>query len=94
MKELKTLLSKECNTPAFKVDSPVESVEYVNVLEETEEKEVSFELETAEEHAVIKDNVITLNNMIYLVDKMSDIIIKMKYRSVSWIRMLVMATSE
>ena len=72
----KTLLSKECNTPAFKVDGPVESVEYVNVLEETEEKEVSFELETAEEHAVIKENVITLNNMIYLVDKMSDIIIK------------------
>ncbi|WP_430477097.1 dihydroxyacetone kinase subunit DhaK [Bacillus cereus] len=74
--ELKTLLSKECNTPAFKVDGPVESVEYVNVLEEVEEKEVSFELETAEEHAVIKDNVITLNNMIYLVDKMSDVIIK------------------
>ncbi|MED1299133.1 hypothetical protein BK704_17605 [[Bacillus thuringiensis] serovar konkukian] len=74
--ELKTLLSKECNTPAFKVDGPVESVEYVNALEETEEKEVSFELETAEEHAVIKDNAITLNNMIYLVDKMSDIIIK------------------
>ncbi|WP_144533198.1 dihydroxyacetone kinase subunit DhaK [Bacillus paranthracis] len=74
--ELKTLLSKECNTPAFKVDGLVESVEYVNVLEETEEKEVSFELETAEEHAVIKENVITLNNMIYLVDKMSDIIIK------------------
>ncbi|MFD6509462.1 dihydroxyacetone kinase subunit DhaK [Bacillus sp. NPDC060175] len=74
--ELKTLLSKECNTPAFKVDGPVESVEYVNVLEEVEEKEVSFELETAEEHAVMKDNVITLNNMIYLVDKMSDIIIK------------------
>ncbi|MED0971630.1 dihydroxyacetone kinase subunit DhaK [Bacillus paramycoides] len=74
--ELKALLSKECNTPAFKVDGPVESVEYVNVLEDVEEKEVSFELETAEEHAVIKDNVITLNNMIYLVDKMSDIIIK------------------
>ncbi|MFJ8354640.1 dihydroxyacetone kinase subunit DhaK [Bacillus paramycoides] len=74
--ELKTLLSKGCNTPAFKVDGPVESVEYVNVLEDVEEKEVSFELETAEEHAVMKDNVITLNNMIYLVDKMSDIIIK------------------
>ncbi|MED0959108.1 dihydroxyacetone kinase subunit DhaK [Bacillus paramycoides] len=74
--ELKALLSKECNTPAFKVDGPVESVEYVNVLEDVEEKEVSFELETAEEHAVIKDNVITLNNMIYLVEKMSDIIIK------------------
>lgn len=74
--ELKTLLSKECNTPAFKVDGPVESVEYVNVLEDVEEKEVSFEIETAEEHAVIKNNVITLNNMIYLVDKMSDVIIK------------------
>ncbi|MBJ8073450.1 dihydroxyacetone kinase subunit DhaK [Bacillus cereus] len=74
--ELKTLLSKECNTPAFKVDGPVESIEYVNVLEDVEEKEVSFEIETAEEHAVMKDNVITLNNMIYLVDKMSDIIIK------------------
>ncbi|RWS41963.1 dihydroxyacetone kinase subunit DhaK [Bacillus mycoides] len=74
--ELKTLLSKECNTPAFKVDGPVESVEYVNVLEDVEEKEVSFEIETAEEHAVIKDHVITLNNMIYLVDKMSDVIIK------------------
>ncbi|HDR6298744.1 dihydroxyacetone kinase [Bacillus cereus] len=74
--ELKTLLSKECNTPAFKVDGPVESVEYVNVLEDVEEKEVSFEIETAEEHAVIENNVITLNNMIYLVDKMSDIIIK------------------
>ncbi|MEK4711031.1 dihydroxyacetone kinase subunit DhaK [Bacillus sp. FSL R10-2780] len=74
--ELKTLLSKECNTPAFKVDGPVESVEYVNVLEDVEEKEVSFEIETAEEHAVMKDNVITLNNMVYLVDKMSDIIIK------------------
>ncbi|PRT08238.1 dihydroxyacetone kinase subunit DhaK [Bacillus wiedmannii] len=74
--ELKTLLSKECNTPAFKVDGPVESVGYVNILEDVEEKEVSFEIETAEEHAVIKDNVITLNNMIYLVDKMSDVIIK------------------
>ncbi|MCC3289332.1 dihydroxyacetone kinase, partial [Bacillus cereus] len=74
--ELKTLLSKECNKPAFRVGGPVESVEYGNLLEATEEKEVSFELETAEEPAGSKDNVITLNNMIYIVDKMSDIIIK------------------
>ncbi len=45
-------------------------------LKRQKRREVSFELETAEEHAVIKENVITLNNMIYLVDKMSDIIIK------------------
>ncbi|KFN01394.1 dihydroxyacetone kinase subunit DhaK [Bacillus clarus] len=74
--ELKTLLSKECNTPAFKVDGPVESVEYVDIHEDVEEKEVSFETETAEEHAIIQNEVITLNNMIYIVDKMSEIIIK------------------
>ncbi|PDZ13085.1 dihydroxyacetone kinase subunit DhaK [Bacillus pseudomycoides] len=74
--ELKTLLSKECNTPAFKVDGPIESVEYVDIAEHEEEKPVSFETETAEEHAIIKNEVITLNNMIYLIDKMSEVIIK------------------
>ncbi len=74
--ELNTLLSKECNTPAFKVDGPVERVEYVDIKDNVEEKQVFFETETEEEHAIIKNEVITLNNMIYLVDKMSEIIIK------------------
>lgn len=74
--ELKTLLSKECNTPAFKVDGPIESVEYIDINNDVEEKPVFFEMETAEEHAIIKDEVLTLNNMIYLVDKMSEVIIK------------------
>lgn len=74
--ELKTLLSKECNTPAFKVEGPVDSVEYVDIHDNIEEKRVYFETETVEEHAIIKSEVITLNNMIYLVDKMSEIIIK------------------
>ncbi|PEM66922.1 dihydroxyacetone kinase [Bacillus pseudomycoides] len=74
--ELKTLLSKECNTPAFKVDGPIESVEYVDIAEHEEEKPVFFETETAEEHAIIKNEVITLNNMIYLIDKMNEVIIK------------------
>ena len=74
--ELKALLSKECNTPAFKVDGPVERVEYVDIHDHVEEKRVFFETETEEEHAIIKNEVITLNNIIYLVDKMSEIIIK------------------
>ncbi|PFE06349.1 dihydroxyacetone kinase subunit DhaK [Bacillus cereus] len=74
--ELKTLLSKECNTPAFKVDGPIESVEYIDINSDVEEKPVFFEMETAEEHAIIKDEVLTLNNMVYLVDKMSEVIIK------------------
>lgn len=74
--ELKALLSKECNTPAFKVEGPVESVEYVDINDHVEGKQVFFETETEEEHAIIKNEVITLNNIIYLVDKMSEIIIK------------------
>lgn len=74
--ELKTLLSKECNTPAFRVDGPIESVEYVDIGDPLEQRPVFFETETAIEHAIIKDKVITLDNIIYLVDKMSEVIIK------------------
>ncbi|MBA9027451.1 MULTISPECIES: dihydroxyacetone kinase subunit DhaK [Bacillaceae] len=74
--ELKTLLSRECNTPAFRVDGPIESVEYVEIGDPVEKNPVFFETETAIEHAIIKDKVITLDNIIYLVDKMSEVIIK------------------
>ncbi|WP_141604503.1 dihydroxyacetone kinase subunit DhaK [Terrilactibacillus laevilacticus] len=74
--ELKTLLSKESVAPGFKVDGPVEQVQYADLIEKESDEPVSFETETAEEHAVIKNGVITLNNMLYLVDKMSEVIIK------------------
>ncbi|MGG3916595.1 dihydroxyacetone kinase subunit DhaK [Rossellomorea vietnamensis] len=74
--ELKTLLSSESTAPAFRVDGPVPGVEYIDLEEDEEEKPVSFEVETPEEHAVIKNDRATLENMIYLVDKMSDTIIK------------------
>ncbi|HWO95668.1 MAG TPA: dihydroxyacetone kinase subunit DhaK [Bacillus sp. (in: firmicutes)] len=74
--ELKALLSEECKAPAFKVEGPVEEVKYADIFDDQDEKPVSFEVETEEEHAVIKENVLTLNNMIYLVDKMSEVIIK------------------
>lgn len=75
--ELKTLLSRECEAPAFKVEGPVESVEYVDIFDNDDDvKPVSFETETRKEHAVIKDDVLSLDNMIYLVDKMSEVIIK------------------
>lgn len=73
--ELKTLLSKECKAPAFKVEGPVASVEYVDIFENDEEKPVSFETETREEHAVLKGQL-SLDNMIYLIDKMSEVVIK------------------
>jgi triose/dihydroxyacetone kinase / FAD-AMP lyase (cyclizing) len=74
--ELKTLLSGESHAPAFRVDGPVPGVEYIDLEEEEETKPVSFEVETPEEHAVIKNDKASLENIIYLVDKMSDIIIK------------------
>lgn len=74
--ELKTLLFKESNAPGFKVEGPVPSVEYVDIFDHEETKPVSFETETSENYAVIKDSMFSLNNMIYLIDKMSEIIIK------------------
>ncbi|MGG4169158.1 dihydroxyacetone kinase subunit DhaK [Rossellomorea vietnamensis] len=74
--ELKTLLSSESTAPAFRVDGPVPGVEYIDLEEDEEEKPVSFEVETPEEHSVIKNDRASLENMIYLVDKMSDTIIK------------------
>ncbi|MGD6957280.1 dihydroxyacetone kinase subunit DhaK [Rossellomorea aquimaris] len=74
--ELKTLLSSESHAPAFRVDGPVPGVEYIELEEDDETKPVSFEVETPEENAVIKNNTASLENIIYLVDKMSDIIIK------------------
>lgn len=75
-KELKTLLSRESDAPAFKVDGPVETVQYAHIEEKDETKSVSFETETAEEFAVLKEDTVTLENMIFIVDKMSEIIIK------------------
>lgn len=54
--ELKELLSKESDTPAFKVSGPVESVEYISLEDNNDiENEVSFDLETCECHSEIKD---------------------------------------
>lgn len=73
--ELKALLFSKSDAPAFKIEGPVDSVQYVEVLENEDEQQVSFKTETNEEFAVI-DKALSLNNMIYLVDKMSEVIIE------------------
>lgn len=75
--ELKTLLSHESNAPAFKVAGPVDHVVFTDISTVADEKrQVSFEVETDPAFAVIENNKITLNNLTYLVDKMSEVIIK------------------
>lgn len=75
--ELKELLSCKSAAPAFKVDGPVEKVQYVNLPAMSEEsEEVSFKVETEESYAAVQDSTISLNNIIYIVDKMGECIIK------------------
>ncbi|MEW9080544.1 dihydroxyacetone kinase subunit DhaK [Terrisporobacter glycolicus] len=74
--ELKELLSCESDTPAFKVSGPVDSVKYSSIEVSDELALTSFEVESKEEMACIVDEKITLDNMIYIVDKMSEVIIE------------------
>lgn len=75
--ELKELIDAESDTPAFKVTGHVDSIPYVNMKAVSQEnKEVNFGMETDEACAVIKGDTLNLENMIYVVDKMSDCIIR------------------
>lgn len=75
--ELKQWIDAESDAPAMKVNGPVESIPYVNMKAQSEEgKEVDYGMATDAACAVIKENEITLDNIIYIVDKMSECIIK------------------
>lgn len=75
--QLKELLSSYSNAPGFKVDGPVEKVKYKELTALSDEgKDISFTVNTDESYAIIEDNIISLNNMIYIIDKMSECIIK------------------
>ncbi|GLX66092.1 dihydroxyacetone kinase subunit DhaK [Paenibacillus glycanilyticus] len=76
--QLAQLLHAECNTPAFIVQGGAsEPVSYVALEEQaTSGDNVSYRVETSEEYAVVREDKLSLRNMIYLVDKMSEIIIE------------------
>jgi triose/dihydroxyacetone kinase / FAD-AMP lyase (cyclizing) len=75
--QLKELLSQPCMTPAFHVDGPAKAPAYINVAASSEEaKTVSYQTESPMEYAVIKEEKLTLENMIFMVDCMSECIIK------------------
>ncbi|WP_411346256.1 dihydroxyacetone kinase subunit DhaK [Paenibacillus sp. WLX1005] len=74
--ELKTLLSRPSDTPGFKVSGPVESVSYSEAAEEpADDYPVSYKVETNPAAAKIHGDQLTLDNLIYLIDHMSEIII-------------------
>ncbi len=74
--ELRTLLSSKSDTPAFKIDGPVEQPVFSDYKETADDADVSYQVETDSAHAQVKEDSITLENIIYLVDKMSEIIIE------------------
>ena len=75
--ELKNRLLAKSEAPALKVDSYVKPVPYTPVrLPNSSDDNVSFKVESDAEDAVIKDEKLTLQNMIYIVDKMSEVIIE------------------
>lgn len=73
--ELKELMKDECDTPAFKVSNHIDMNEYEEVVIEEKEIPVSYKVETCESFKEIKDEKISLENMIYILDKMSEVII-------------------
>ncbi|OAB47365.1 dihydroxyacetone kinase subunit DhaK [Paenibacillus antarcticus] len=75
--QLKGLLAEECDTPAFVVRGVFEQVNYTEVvLDEDVKTSVSFSCETNEDFATIVDDKFSLNNVMYLIDIMSEIIIE------------------
>lgn len=75
--ELKGFLSAQCDTPAFHVGGALETIHYSDAVASSEEaREVNFGVETEEEYAKLANDKISLSNMIYIVDKMSESIIR------------------
>ncbi|MBD8499487.1 dihydroxyacetone kinase subunit DhaK [Paenibacillus arenosi] len=75
--ELKHYLQASCNTPALQVNGEFLPVHIEEADEESQsDDEVSFRSETDSKYAVVEDNKFSLNNLIYLVDKMSEVIIE------------------
>ncbi|UYO02863.1 dihydroxyacetone kinase subunit DhaK [Paenibacillus sp. PSB04] len=73
--QLKQLLSEDCETPALTVRGPFEPVQYVPD-EGAVRHPASIGATTDEAHGVIHNNKLTLENLVYLVDRMSGVIIE------------------
>ncbi|WGU96469.1 dihydroxyacetone kinase subunit DhaK [Paenibacillus dendritiformis] len=75
--QLKPYLEADCDTPALQVNGPFAPLSIQDEAAETAEKQaVSYRCETDPAYAKIEGNVFSLNNLIYLTDKMSEIIIE------------------
>lgn len=74
---LKKWLSAPCDTSALTVKGAFEPVNYTEVIpQEKSEGTVSYKNNTDAAAAVIKNNRLSLQNIVYLIDQMSEVIIE------------------
>lgn len=75
--ELKSLLDAPSDTPALKITGEAGETIYRDVFANDEQVDsASFAVETDEAYANVSGEVISLDNMVYLIDKMSEVIIQ------------------
>ena len=77
--ELKTLLNFPCITPGLNIYGQTLQAEYVPLLIEKENSmssNISYKIQTDEVHSFIYNERLSLNNLYYLVDAMSECIIR------------------
>ncbi|MCM3342529.1 dihydroxyacetone kinase subunit DhaK [Paenibacillus sp. MER TA 81-3] len=75
--QLKHYLEASCDTPALQVTGPFSPLRIEEApVESPENQAVSYRCETDQQYAKIERNTFSLHNLIYLTDKMSEIIIE------------------
>ncbi|QOT00297.1 dihydroxyacetone kinase subunit DhaK [Brevibacterium sp. JNUCC-42] len=75
--QLKHYLEATCDTPALQVTQPFTPLCVEEAAFESQEnRAVSYQCETDKKYATIDKNTFSLNNLIYLIDKVSEVIIE------------------
>ena len=74
--ELKALLNAPCDAPAFMVSGPVTPPQLLAAAHAELNAKGSYKVETDPAHKTIGADGLSLQNMIYLIDKMSEVIIE------------------
>jgi dihydroxyacetone kinase len=74
--EMKPLLDAKSGAPGFMVNGGAPSPRFLSALSLENGRNISYKVQTDPQYALIKDEKISLRNIIYLVDRMSEIIIE------------------
>ncbi|XOS93394.1 dihydroxyacetone kinase subunit DhaK [Brevibacillus laterosporus] len=76
--QLKHYLEASCDTPALQINQPFTQLRVDEAVLESQQvnQTISYQCETDKKYAKIDKNTFSLHNLIYLIDKMSEVIIE------------------